>query len=226
MADPVVTPAPPVTPAPAAVTPAPVTPAPVTPAPAATPEAGKTLLETAKSGEPVVPPAPVKAEEVVPVPEKYDIKDFKAPEGVTLDQAALDAFTPVAKALGLKADGVQKLLDYQASQAKEAQAKQKESDEKAQAEMLKADLEYSTKQLGTKAAERLAFVAKVRDQFMSKELMELPEIKMVGNNYHWLTFLENLGKRISPEKIIEGGAGPENDPTKSAAAVMFPSMSK
>lgn len=47
------------------------------------------------------------------VPETYE---FKVPDGYTLDKAVTDAFTPIAKELGLSQDAAQKLVDFHTSQ--------------------------------------------------------------------------------------------------------------
>ncbi len=52
------------------------------------------------------------------VPEKYE--DFKVPEGVTLDKAAVEAALPIFKELGLSQESAQKLVDLQTQFSKQA----------------------------------------------------------------------------------------------------------
>lgn len=64
------------------------------------------------------PPTEIKPPEgkVEGAPEKYEA--FKAPEGVTFDEATITAASTLFKELGLTQEGAQKLVDFQAAQAK------------------------------------------------------------------------------------------------------------
>lgn len=55
-----------------------------------------------------------KSDEKPGAPEKY--ADFTAPEGMEIDKAALEAFTPIAKELNLTQDQAQKLVGLHAEQ--------------------------------------------------------------------------------------------------------------
>jgi hypothetical protein len=106
--------APATTPAAATTAPAaPAAPAPEAPAPAA--EKAGTVLggesEADAAGEPGTDQA-----DPTSVPDKYDIK---APDGVELDPAAIQAFSEVAKAVGLSNEQAQKLVDFQAKRDQE-----------------------------------------------------------------------------------------------------------
>jgi hypothetical protein len=57
-----------------------------------------------KPSDPAKPPADPKA-----VPEKYE---FKAPEGIAIDPALVDAITPIFKEAGINAETAQKLFDF------------------------------------------------------------------------------------------------------------------
>lgn len=85
-----------------------IPPTPPKPSTTEAPAATSTSTE-AKSADGKNPPAPATG-----APETY--KDFTAPEGYTLDKAAVDAFTPIAKELGLSQEAAQKLVAFHANQ--------------------------------------------------------------------------------------------------------------
>lgn len=76
------------------------------------PESGTTSTETKSETKPEV------KDETKPngAPEKYEA--FKAPEGVIFDEATITAASTLFKELGLTQEGAQKLVDFQAAQAK------------------------------------------------------------------------------------------------------------
>lgn len=76
-----------------------------TSAQASTPPTGQ---EPPKDGQAAKPPAATGA------PETY--AEFTAPEGYTLDKAAIDAATPIFKELGLSQEAAQKLVAFHADQ--------------------------------------------------------------------------------------------------------------
>lgn len=89
-----------------------------TPPPAKAPDG--TPAPTSTSPDPAAKPADGKdpAKPAAGAPETY--ADFTAPEGYTLDKAAIDAATPIFKELGLSQEAAQKLVAFHASQMIEA----------------------------------------------------------------------------------------------------------
>ncbi len=88
------------------------------PAPAA--PTAKIPVEAAKPAVPAADPAKPAATEAAKAAPAADVKfDLKAPEGVTMEAAALEKFGAEMKALGLSQEQAQKLLvrDHEASQA-------------------------------------------------------------------------------------------------------------
>lgn len=149
-----------------------------------------------------------------------DKTKFKAPEGMKLDEKSIEAFLPVANELGLTQDKAQKLITLQASML-DAQAK---ADAKAWDELQAAQVAESKKALGAKWEEELAFAAKTRDSFGSKELTAELNKWGLSNNIHVLNFFIKIGKQMSAAAHVEGGTGPEAKDDK--AKNMFPSMGK
>lgn len=149
------------------------------------------------------------------VPEKYELKPI---EGITFDEKQLEAFTPVAKKLGLSNDAVNELVAFQANANKAAAASQ----EKADLEAWNANQEKQTQEskvaLGAKWQEELAFAAKARDTFFSKEAVEALNFAGVANNIHVLNAFIKMGKQISEATHVDGvGKGEE----KSAAKTLY-----
>lgn len=83
--------------------------------PAPIPTESPKPLATSSTTTPSTPPAPEPKTEAKPsagAPEAYAA--FTAPEGYTLDQKSLDAFTPIAKELGLSQEAAQRLVGFHA----------------------------------------------------------------------------------------------------------------
>jgi hypothetical protein len=81
-------------------------------------KAGDPPVQTSTSTVPELKPADAKPSATTGAPEAYT--DFTAPEGYTLDKAAIDAFTPIAKELGLSQEQAQKLVGFHTAQMIEA----------------------------------------------------------------------------------------------------------
>jgi len=136
------------------------------------------------------------------VPETYE---FKAPEGVTLDSAAIEGFTPIAKELGLSQDQAQKLVDFYASRSAEA--------EQANATALK---EYNAALIkrvkedpdigGAALAQNLGKAKAAITKFGTPELQRLLVESGFGNEPDVLKFLVRIGDFDSEDKLVRGGA--------------------
>ena len=154
------------------------------------------------------------------VPEKYD---FKAPEGLTLDQAGIDAFTPVAKELGLSNEQAQKLVDLYGSrmseQFKAIQTQQAEAFVKQQESWMaefKADKDFGGERLDASLQQA---------EGAWKHFATQPEIEAIHKaglaNYPPLVkILARVGKEMGEGSFHQGGAVPVSDKAKR----MFPNM--
>ncbi len=138
------------------------------------------------------------------VPEKYD---FKLPDGVALDQATADVFTPKFKELGLTQTQAQALVDtYVASMkasttANEAAFAQQEKDWLAAS---KADTEIG----GQKFEENSKLAQKTMSAMGSPELVQLMETTGFGNHPEVIRFFSRVGKHLSEDALVRpGGAG-------------------
>lgn len=158
-------------------------------------------------------PAEVVASESAQAPEAYE---FQAPEGVTLDAAAVEEFSSIAKELGLEQGKAQAIADI----AVKMQQRQVE----AQAALIESWVEQTKvdKDLGgEKLNENLAIARKALDAFGSPELRDVLNSTGLGNHPEIIRAFYKAGKAISEDRFIPGTPrGAEMDIAKR----MFPTM--
>lgn len=157
------------------------------------------------------------------VPEKYDIK---VPEGLTLDQALLDKITPIFKDAKISQATAQKLADAY-SEIIKAQVTESQKVQQANFDSFVEDLKKETiaelSKDGKDYKKELAFAAKTRDRFMSKELVEKLNLSGLANDIDVIRHLITIGKAISEDKVIEGkGSGAEDTSDKATLTVLYP----
>lgn len=142
-----------------------------------------------------------KAADAKTVPDKYDIK---VPDGMTLDAAVLEEFTPIAKELGLTNDAVQKLADFQVKQIQKistaAQAAQKQAFESFIETTTKESVDF----FGAKLDGMLPYVAKGRDQFANEGVMAKLEATGLSNDKDFILMFDKMGRTVSEHKLVDG----------------------
>jgi len=134
------------------------------------------------------------AEKASQVPDKYE---FKVPEGFTLDQGFVDKITPVLKDAKISQGDAQKLADVYVEQLKGYK-----QDEKNNFDSYVSGLKKECQEKLSK--EELAFAAKARDRFVSKELLEKLNTSGFANDIELVRLFITIGKSISEDKLIEG----------------------
>lgn len=147
------------------------------------------------------------------VPEAYE---FKAPEGMVLDPAQVEAFTPVAKELGLTNDQAQKLVDLQVA-ATTASAKRWTDQVTAWGEEAKADPEFGKQNFGKSTAA----VAKALDKFGSPEARKALDDSGMGNHPALLKLFRAVGLAMGEDGFATGNSGGGGTP-RTAAEILFP----
>lgn len=212
-----------------------ITPAPA-PAPAADPAAtpapdDTTLLGAEPEGKPDGDkpadgvegdkPADEKpAEEAKPegAPEKYE--DFKLPEGVTVDAAAVESFTPIAKELNLSQEQAQKLVDYFAK----VRGDEVQASVKAVADLrtgwvgtAKADQEIG----GAKFTENLSVAKTALDKFGTPQLRDALNQTGLGDHPEVIRFFHRVGRALAEDKVVTGSPGSQ---AKTLAERMYPNQ--
>jgi len=185
------------------------------PAQAAPADATKTEAKSkADPGKPDGDKAPGEQEKQR-APEKYE---FKAPEGVKLDDAVIGEFESVARELGLSQDAAQKLVEKIAPKmAERTAAQQAEAFAAFRADLVnqvKTDKELG----GEKLAENLAVAKKALDNLGTPALRMLLEQSGLGDHPEIIRMFHKAGKAISEDGFVPGGkqpgAGEQNAATK------------
>lgn len=165
-------------------------------------------------------PAEEKKPETPVVPEKYE---FKAPEGMELDAKAVEAFSPVAKELGLTQEAAQKIVDLYAAQVKGQSDAALKSTMEMRANWRKEVLSSPT------AKDDIAFAKKglakaVADDPEAKELFTGPASWLSDHPAVVRTFARlgrMLGEAVMHEEGAAGGTQKVSD-----ADLMYPNMKK
>ena len=202
------------------------TPAASTTAPADAPSTNVPVVETDATQQPTTTEtqaAPeVKVDEAVATPEKVvpEKYEFTKPEGVQMDEAALDDFAALAKDLKLSQVEAQTVIDKMAPAmaARQAEAIQKAAAEWAASAT--ADKEYG----GDKLTESLTTAKKALDAFGTPELRTLLNDSRLGNHPEVIRFMVRAGKAISEDRMVTGGAGPATAGANVARA-LYPNQS-
>lgn len=188
----------------------------------------KTLLDEASEEEVKLDEDgnPIKEAKTSQVPEKYE---FKLPEGITLNEAAMAIVDPIFKELGLSNEQAQKLVDVQLELNKQNEDGQVNAFNK-----YVEDLKVESKTFfGPKLPEVMRNVARARDQFIHKELQEKLNISGLSNDKDVLVMLDKLGRVVGEGKFIDGKrsapaagkVGVETPTGKDASlAEVYPSM--
>lgn len=173
-----------------------------------TPDAGGQQTSLMDAGAPAVETKPEAPAEVT--------YDFKAPEGMALDQVALGEWQTVAKEAGLTPEAAQRAVDVAVGMLQRQQ--------EAQAAMVTTWTEQVTadKEIGgDKLQENLAVARKALETFGTPELRDVLNMTGLGNHPEVIRAFYRAGKTISEDVFVPGAArGSEVDMAKR----MFPNM--
>lgn len=150
-------------------------------------------------------------EKKVGAPESY--AEFKAPEGVTLDKAALDKALPVFKELNLSQEQAQKLVDLQAASVAESTKAFAEQAEKWKAEV--QAIPDHQKVLG----DAVLALNKLADP----DTAALIKGSWLGSHPGVIKLLAGAGKLLREDPLHEGKAGGGGGP-RDAADALFGDM--
>ena len=171
----------------------------------------------AKDPEPQEPAKESKAQAPA-APEKYE---FAMPEGYVVDEAAVEAVTPILKELNCSQETAQKLVDLHFAQIRAMQ----EAQEKAKAETLaqwakeiRADKDIG----GPNVLQNLLPGTRLLDRFGSPDLKEL--LQQTGMDRHpaVVRFLVAVGREFSEDRWADGGKrGPAARTVENVARQIF-----
>jgi hypothetical protein len=157
---------------------------------AATPPADPT--PPAANPNPTPPAAPV-------IPEKYDFKAVKLPEGVKLDEPLLKDMEPVFKELGLSQENASKLVEMHAK-TMAALETQKEADFKTwMADQVKQHQATLRKEWGQEFDANLAVAQRGMARVASPAMKALLDETGLGNHPEFVKAFLAVGKMVSED---------------------------
>lgn len=149
------------------------------------------------------------------------VYEFKAPEGVVLDDKRVEKFTAIAKELKLPADKAQALVDL----ATEVEVARKAEHQAIVAKWV--DEISNDKELGgDKLDENLAVAMKTYDLLPAEEakaLKDMLNLSGFGNHPSVIRLFHKVGKALSEDRFIPGGKAP-NGAEATIAKRMYPNM--
>lgn len=164
----------------------------------------------------------VKTEPPKTVPEKYEIK---APEGMELDEKALEAVTPVFKELGISQEGAQKLIDTYGTQVSAILQKQQEQAVGEFKKITDGWKQETIKELGVTADVEMAHAAKFIDKFGTDEVRKVLDDTGLGNNIHVVRMLIKAGKAFGQDSFPDPSSQKGVAKTEiEKAKALFPTM--
>lgn len=147
-------------------------------------------------------------------PEKYE---FKAGEGVELDQEALKDFEPLARELNLNNEQAQKLVDMYGTkllpmvQKQQAEAWQKQTE--GWAEAVKADKEIG----GANLTSSISTAQRALETFGTPVLKEYLNTTGLGNHPELIKVFVKVGKAMSEDGMVTG----KESGQRTAAEVLY-----
>ena len=155
---------------------------------------------------------------------------FNMPEGMEVDQEALQAFAPVAQKYGLKQEGAQELVTLFGERVKAQAEAHANAWTKAMGQW-RADAEADPEIGGDKFKETEKFVALALEKLGPPDrkdgtnaLQEILDITGVGNHVEIVRILRKAGKLVDNDTIDLGGIFGETP--KTPAETMYPDQGK
>ena len=148
------------------------------------------------------------------VPESYEIT---APEGMDVDKAAMDVFTPIAKELGLTNEKAQKFADVYANiRLNEAKVQQDAFDSQQDGfiEAAKTDKEFG----GVNFDKNIASANSVLTKFGGDALIEVLDSAGLANHPDVIRCFYRMSKAISEDTFVSGA---KNTTPKGLAETIF-----
>ncbi len=148
--------------------------------------------------------------------------EFSIPEGTELDKSAMEAFTPVAKELGLTQDQAQKLVDVYSKADADSQAaltEQVDALHQSWIQEVKDDADLG----GVKFDETIATARTFMNGYGDKELTDVMNETGLGNHPAVVRLFYKLGRSMAEDNVNIGAVrGQEGE--VSLAKKMFPNM--
>lgn len=172
--------------------------------------------------------------EVEGTPDSYTFDaPEEMPEGVVLDEGALERYSEAAKEVGLTQDQFQKLVEFSLQQTHESVIQANEAWEgrvNSWREAARTDPEFG----GTNYDANVRVALKAVEQFGDAEFSKLiqspsaenPEGLAIGNHPALLRFLARIGKAVGDPNFVSGNEARQEMTDKDRLARLYPSMVK
>lgn len=154
-----------------------------------------------------------------PTPEV--VYEFKLPDGMELDKAAVDAFIPLAKELKLSPEQAQKFADLKVQDV-QRQAEAWQSQQAQWVDQVKGDAEIG----GDNLEKSLAYAKVAVDFIGDPELANLLNTTGYGNHPTLVKAFVKIGKQLAPDSFVGGKREPATNSEEAALARMYPTMAK
>lgn len=151
------------------------------------------------------------------VPDTY--ADFSLPEGMEVDEVALEKAAPIFKELGLNQDQAQKLVSVYAEMVQAGS--QKQIDNFTQLINDWREQSMNDKEFGGEKFEQNVKLAKSAiNKFGTPELKQLLEDHGVGNHPEMVRFMVRVGQTLKED--VPGAAGSVSNPVPDRVAQLYP----
>lgn len=135
------------------------------------------------------------------VPEVYS---FNPPEGLSIDETVIDAFSEVSKTLGLSQEKAQTVIDKMAPAIAERQREQLNAIRQEWIDATHADREFGGRGLN----ENLGVAKRAFDAYATPAFRTLLDETGLGNHPEIIRMFYRVGKTISEDRFVGGGTGP------------------
>ncbi len=155
--------------------------------------------------------------------------ELRLPKGVEANDVLLEEFKPIAKELGLKSEGAQKLLDLHAKSLDALVERATKQEAEKEAERSKGWMAASRKdkEIGGAAFDANAAVArKAIDKFATPELRQVLVEAGLGNHPEMIRFCLRVGRALA-EDSVAGSTASNAAPGNQAEEIhrqLYPTM--
>jgi hypothetical protein len=150
------------------------------------------------------------------VPEKYD--NFKLPEGIKMDEKALEQFSPLAKELNLSQENAQKIIDVMSAKVKRDAEVNKEAFQKLQqgwAKQVKNDPDIG----GDNFKQNANIANRALNQFGGEEVAGILKDSGLQNHPGLVKMFVKIGKAIGDDSFSQDEKGESTVKPKGAKAI-------
>lgn len=157
-------------------------------------------------------------EKDVVVPEKYEFTDV---EGAEIHDSVKDAFSDLAREMGLSQDAAQNVINKMAPAIAQANNAQLAALSREWAEQSRHDAEFG----GKAFLENMGYAKKALDAYGTPKLLEILENAKLGNHPEFIRFFYKVGKEMSADKVVSGylsGSKDTGDKLQDMANRLFP----